>query len=127
MPSIEITDKKVREERNGLVVLDFHLSTKVLPAWKDLFDQTPGGRSGPGQYVNGPDPQIVEAQMIEWAVPESAMADAVRHVQQRVGDANRKWEQLLAQHQESREKSNEGERAKQARLDELQKRLDEIE
>ena len=49
--------------------------------------------------------------MIDWAVPEDAMEDAVRHVRQRVADANRKWEQVVTQRKQSAAKAGEVQRA----------------
>ena len=128
MPSrepIEITEQTVVDVQNGLVSLHFTLKGPASSGWRVIFAMPRGGRKGSGGFVMGPDP-VAKRERIEWTVPEGDMEDAVRHVRERVAATNTVLEQQVAKTRQAAVNESVVEQAKQARVAEVQKRLDQI-
>lgn len=117
---IVIVTRQVVDVIGDQVTIEFGISPAAPPTWVEAFN-----KNAAEDVVGDPGP-IANSQSIRWTVDESTMEDTVRYVEQHVRYAN----QALAEHVDnSRRAAQEAAQAEhdhQARIRELQVRLNEI-
>ena len=123
---VEAVSKKVAKKMaGGRITLEFRLNQAPDIEWEKGRQVTGTGRSGPMEYVMGPEPRVV-GDLITWDIPEQAMADAVSYVNRSIEAANQRYRGVLARRQAEKEKRAEKEAKDQASIEELQRKLDEL-
>jgi hypothetical protein len=108
-----------------LQTVRWSLSEAPDPDWIAAFRNAPTRKSGSTEYLmSGSEPTITGPD-IEWKVAPEDHLDANLRVHEKVGVANGAYRDMLQRRAAEREQMAEARRARDAAIEEAQRRLDE--
>ena len=122
---LTITERRATEGTPGHFP-DTHWTLSATPpgGWTACFDMHGGSKSGSLTYQYS-EPEV-HGNAIVWAVPLGDLADADRHIRERVAMANTRYRERLAEQKTRVERAKAEEAEKTARVDEYQAVLDKL-
>jgi hypothetical protein len=108
-----------------LQTVRWSLSEAPDPDWIAAFRHAPTDKSGSTEYVMSGSEPTISGQDIEWKVGPEDHLDANLRVHEKVDAANGAYREALLRRAAQRERMAEEKRARDAAIEEAQRKLDE--
>ena len=123
---VKIGGRTVVASSHGRVTIQWSLVGDFTREWAWCFRPT-GSKEGSGDFVAASgDPRVDMTEIVTWQVPEGDIAGADSFVKSSVEATNNAYRSQLIKQKQPDAERRERERAEAEHLDELQRKLDEL-